>query len=76
MAQTVTEELALIIKAQSDEATQALHEYEETIKKATEAMSGAGEAADAHQRRPDCIRSAHARHERRRISQPLARTGP
>lgn len=46
MAQTVTEELALIIKAQTEEATQALHEYEENVKKATDSMSEAGAAAD------------------------------
>ena len=46
MAQTVTEELALIIKTQSDKAIEALREYEETVKKATDSMSGAGDAAE------------------------------
>lgn len=46
MAQTVTEELALIITAQTKEATQALNEYEENVKKATDSMSEAGTAAD------------------------------
>ncbi len=46
MAQTVTEELALIIKAQTKEATEALNEYEDTVKKATDTMSDAGTAAD------------------------------
>lgn len=46
MAQTVTEELALIIKTQSEQAVEALREYEEVVKKATEAMSKAGEASD------------------------------
>lgn len=46
MAQTVTEELALIIKTQSDKAIEALREYEESVKKATDSISGAGEAAD------------------------------
>ena len=46
MAQTVTEELALIIKAQTKEATEALNEYEENVKNATGSMAEAGTAAD------------------------------
>jgi hypothetical protein len=46
MPQTVTQELALIIKAQAAQAIEALENYEQSVGKASEAMKESGDTAE------------------------------
>jgi hypothetical protein len=46
MPQTVTQELALIIKTQAAQAIEALENYEQSVEKASDAMKESGNAAE------------------------------